>query len=73
MKHFFKISLPSTAFFAKRFSKLVSSATEACRDIFDGAMISIGGFGLCGVPENSIKALNNLKTKNLTIVTNSIG
>ncbi|HYL94671.1 MAG TPA: CoA-transferase, partial [Terriglobales bacterium] len=38
-------------------NKVVASAEEAVRDISDGASIMIGGFGLCGNPENLIRAL----------------
>ena len=38
-------------------NKVVANAEEAIRDIFDGATIMIGGFGLCGMPENLIRAL----------------
>lgn len=37
--------------------KIVSNAEEAIRDIQDGATIMLGGFGLCGIPENCIAAL----------------
>ena len=38
-------------------NKVVTSADEAIRDIHDGATILIGGFGLCGIPENLINAI----------------
>src|SRR5215472_5813698 len=53
--------------------KVVSSADEAVRDIPDGATIMIGGFGLCGIPENLIRALQRQGTKNLTTVSNNVG
>ena len=37
--------------------KVVASADEAVKDIFDGATLVVGGFGLCGIPENLIAAL----------------
>ena len=40
---------------------------------FDGASIMMGGFGLCGIPENLIKALHDQGTKNLTIISNNAG
>ena len=43
------------------------------RDIPDGATILAGGFGLCGIPENSIAALRELGTKGLTVVSNNCG
>jgi 3-oxoacid CoA-transferase A subunit len=57
----------------KGMSKLVSNADEAVKDIFDGAILTMGGFGLCGIPENSIAALVRLGAKNLTCVSNNAG
>src|SRR5947209_10062277 len=54
-------------------NKVVSSAEEAIRDVFDGASIMVGGFGLCGNPENLIRALVNKGTKNLTTISNNAG
>jgi 3-oxoacid CoA-transferase subunit A len=54
-------------------NKVVVSADEAIRDIFDGAIIMIGGFGLCGMPENLIRALVRRGTKNLTTISNNVG
>jgi 3-oxoacid CoA-transferase subunit A len=54
-------------------NKAFASALEACRDIPDGATILAGGFGLCGIPENCIRALFELGTKNLTVVSNNCG
>src|SRR5450432_273946 len=54
-------------------NKVVASTDEAIRDIFDGAVIMIGGFGLCGMPENLIRALVRKKTKNLTTISNNVG
>ena len=53
--------------------KVVSSADEAIRDIPDGATIMIGGFGLCGIPENLIRALVRKGTKNLSTISNNVG
>jgi 3-oxoacid CoA-transferase subunit A len=53
--------------------KVVSSADEAIRDVFDGATIMIGGFGLCGMPENLIRALVRKGTKNLRTISNNVG
>jgi 3-oxoacid CoA-transferase subunit A len=53
--------------------KVVASAEEAIRDIQDGASIMIGGFGLCGIPENLIRALMKKGTKNLTTISNNVG
>ena len=46
---------------------------EAIRDVFDGATIMIGGFGLCGMPENLIRALVRKGTKNLHTISNNVG
>jgi 3-oxoacid CoA-transferase subunit A len=54
-------------------NKVVASADEAIRDVFDGASIMIGGFGLCGNPENLIRALVRKGTKNLTTISNNAG
>lgn len=54
-------------------NKVVSNAEEAIRDIQDGATIMLGGFGLCGIPENSIAALIKKGTKNLTCISNNAG
>jgi 3-oxoacid CoA-transferase subunit A len=53
--------------------KLVASAEEAIRDVEDGASIMIGGFGLCGNPENLIRALVNKGVRNLTTISNNAG
>ncbi len=54
-------------------NKVVASAEEAIRDVQDGASIMIGGFGLCGNPENLIRALANKGVKNLTTISNNAG
>jgi len=54
-------------------NKVVPSAIDAVRDIPDGATILAGGFGLCGIPENSIRALRELGTKGLVFVSNNCG
>jgi 3-oxoacid CoA-transferase subunit A len=54
-------------------NKVVASAEEALRDVFDGATIMVGGFGLCGMPENLIRALARKGTKNLTTISNNAG
>jgi 3-oxoacid CoA-transferase subunit A len=53
--------------------KVVSNADEAIRDIADGAVIMLGGFGLCGIPENCIAALVRKGVKNLTCISNNAG
>jgi 3-oxoacid CoA-transferase subunit A len=54
-------------------NKVVASADEAVRDVFDGATLVVGGFGLCGIPENLIAALVRRGVKNLTAVSNNCG
>src|ERR1700704_2877627 len=53
--------------------KVVASAEEAIQDVCDGASIMIGGFGLCGMPENLIRALAKRGVKNLTTISNNAG
>jgi 3-oxoacid CoA-transferase subunit A len=54
-------------------NKVVGSADEAVRDVFDGATLVVGGFGLCGIPENLIAALVRKGVRNLTAVSNNCG
>lgn len=54
-------------------NKIVSSAAEAIKDIQDGAVIMLGGFGLCGIPENCINALVKKGVKNITCISNNAG
>ncbi len=53
--------------------KVVANAAEAVRDIGDGATLLVGGFGLCGIPENLIRALVAKGVKNLTTISNNAG
>ena len=53
--------------------KIVLNAKDACKDIKSGSIIMLGGFGLCGIPENCIEALVNLKIKDLTCISNNAG
>ena len=53
--------------------KVVASAEEAVKDIADGATLVVGGFGLCGIPENLINALVAKGVKGLTCVSNNAG
>lgn len=55
------------------FNKVYKNAEEAIADIKDGMTLMIGGFGLCGIPENSIAALVKLGAKNLTCISNNAG
>jgi 3-oxoacid CoA-transferase subunit A len=54
-------------------NKVVASADEAIRDIKDGSVLMLGGFGLCGIPENCIKSLLKSGVKNLTCISNNAG
>ncbi len=54
-------------------NKVFDSVDEAMKDIRDGSTIMLGGFGLCGIPENCIAALVRLKVKNLTCISNNAG
>jgi len=54
-------------------NKVVADADEAIRDITDNSVIMLGGFGLCGIPENSIDALVRKGVKNLTCISNNAG
>src|SRR5256714_3908490 len=54
-------------------NKVVDSAETAVRDIPNGALLVVGGFGLCGIPENLIHALVKRGVQNLTCVSNNAG
>src|SRR2546425_9188123 len=54
-------------------NKVLNSPEEAVALITDGATIMMGAFGLCGIPENLIKALHARGTKDLTVVSNNAG
>ena len=54
-------------------NKTIAGADEAVADIPDGATIMLGGFGLCGIPENCIAALIRKGTKGLTCISNNAG
>jgi 3-oxoacid CoA-transferase subunit A len=53
--------------------KVITGAAEAVALIPDGATIMVGGFGLCGIPENLILALRDRGTRDLTIISNNAG
>src|SRR5213596_3523565 len=53
--------------------KRIASADAAIAKLTDGATILMGGFGLCGIPENLIAAVRRKGTKNLTVVSNNAG
>lgn len=54
-------------------NKVVKNAQEAIKDIQDNAVIMLGGFGLCGIPENCIAALVEKGVKGLTCISNNAG
>ena len=54
-------------------NKVFADATAALYDVQDGATIMLGGFGLCGIPENSISALQQKRIKDLTCISNNAG
>lgn len=54
-------------------NKKIHTADEAVKDIRDGMMIALGGFGLCGIPENCIAALVKKNVKGLTCISNNAG
>jgi len=54
-------------------NKVIASAAEAVRDVADGSTLVVGGFGLCGIPENLINALVDRKVTGLTCVSNNAG
>ena len=54
-------------------NKIYTDARKAISDISDGALLMLGGFGLCGIPENSIAALVEKGVKNLTCISNNAG
>lgn len=54
-------------------NKTVQNVAEACRGIQDGMTLMLGGFGLCGIPENCIQELVRLGVKDLTCISNNAG
>ncbi|HNR85807.1 MAG TPA: CoA transferase subunit A [Taishania sp.] len=54
-------------------NKVVKNVEEALKGIEDGMTLMVGGFGLCGIPENSIAELVKKGTKNLTCISNNAG
>ena len=69
-------SNPFTRFSQARFSginKVVDSFDEAVADIKDGDTLCVGGFGLCGIPENLIDAMVKKGTKNHVVCSNNAG
>lgn len=54
-------------------NKVVGSADEAVAQVFDGATVMLGGFGLCGIPEKLIAALARRRAQNLHTISNNMG
>ena len=54
-------------------SKIVPTALDAVRDIPNGATLCVGGFGLCGIPENLIAALLKVGSRDLVVASNNAG
>lgn len=54
-------------------NKVVANADEAIKDITNGQTLMLGGFGLCGIPENCISALVKKRVKDLTCISNNAG
>ena len=54
-------------------NKVYTNADSAIADVFDGATLMLGGFGLCGIPENAISALVKKGVKDLTCISNNAG
>lgn len=54
-------------------NKVVENANQAIEDVDNGSTIMLGGFGLCGIPENCIKALVQKKVNGLTCISNNAG
>lgn len=76
MFHYLKSStslLSQKSSFSFAFQKIYASALEATKDIPNGALVLVGGFGVCGVPEELIKSVEANGTKNLTVVSNNAG
>jgi len=54
-------------------NKIVSVVDDAVADISDGCSVMVGGFGLCGIPEDLITALVRRRVKNLRTISNNVG
>ena len=72
LHHHFQISTFSNLQISM-INKTVSGAEEAIKDIQDGMTLMLGGFGLCGIPENCIAALVKKGVKNVTCISNNAG
>uniref|UniRef100_A0A1B0DLP7 Uncharacterized protein n=2 Tax=Phlebotomus papatasi TaxID=29031 RepID=A0A1B0DLP7_PHLPP len=75
----FRHSIPASRILLAHYStqrksgKVYESAIDAVHDIKDGAKLLVGGFGLCGIPENLIAALLKKEATNFTVVSNNAG
>ena len=54
-------------------NKVFKNADEALKDVYEGAILMLGGFGLCGIPENCIAAMVLKGTRHLTCIANNAG
>ncbi|CAG7836720.1 unnamed protein product, partial [Allacma fusca] len=74
-QHFWRASQPALNFSTGRKldAEFYESAVEAVKDIPSGSKLLVGGFGLCGIPENLIQALLQTKVSDLTVVSNNAG
>ncbi|HEV2178589.1 MAG TPA: CoA transferase subunit A [Terriglobia bacterium] len=54
-------------------NKVFPNADAAITDLADGSTIMVGGFGLCGIPENLIEAVRRKGTRNITVISNNAG
>src|SRR6201988_2252209 len=63
----------SEYYFCSMINRVVKNVDEAIADVKDGMTLMVGGFGLCGIPENCISALIKKGTKNLTCISNNAG
>ena len=54
-------------------NRVVKNVEEALKDVKDGNTLMVGGFGLCGIPENCIAQLVKMKVKDLTCISNNAG
>ena len=68
---YFQVARLSTSGFKN--ARFHDNADSALDGVNDGAKLLVGGFGLCGIPENLIQGLLRRGTKNLTVVSNNAG
>ena len=59
--------------YKRKMKKVFNNADEAIDGIVDNMILMVGGFGLCGIPENCISALVKMGAKNLTCISNNAG